>query len=187
MLKTFSLTLAAVTLSNAAPASGSALPTVDITVFDRHAWVNTTICGPIDLVGTPSPVFTHYDGHAGNVSLKEISSPSHRDTRRHLTPHCDLPGLSMDPFSVFAVAESAIGALSAVYRVYQRIEGAYEKIDHAGEEIGLNLSFLEEHFNHPRAELSPEALKRVNTRLENVRVAAEEATDILELWEDSTD
>lgn len=97
----------------------------------------------------------------------------------------------MDPLSVsvsvFAVAESAIGALSAVYKIYKRIEGAYEKIDHAGEEIGLNLSFLEEHFNHPRAELSREALKRVNTRLENIRVAAEKAIEILELWEDSTD
>lgn len=47
MLKAFVLTLTAATLSNAAPASGSTLPTVEITVFDRHAWVNTTICGTI--------------------------------------------------------------------------------------------------------------------------------------------
>lgn len=47
MLKALIFTLAAATLSNAAPASASALPTVEITVFDRHAWVNTTICGTI--------------------------------------------------------------------------------------------------------------------------------------------
>lgn len=55
MLKAFALTLAAVTLSNAAAASGSALPTVEITVFDRHAWINTTICGTIGtLITDPS-------------------------------------------------------------------------------------------------------------------------------------
>lgn len=90
----------------------------------------------------------------------------------------------MDPVSVFGVVDSAIGALSACYKIYERIRGADEKIDHAGEEIELNLSFLKEYFEFRRAELSPEAFKRVKIRLENIRVAAEEARDILNLWED---
>lgn len=55
MLKAFVLTLAAATLGAAAPASASTLPTVEITVFDRNAWTNTTICGTIGtLISDPT-------------------------------------------------------------------------------------------------------------------------------------
>lgn len=47
MLKALALAFAAATLSSAAPTDASTLPTVEITVFDRRLFTNTTICGTV--------------------------------------------------------------------------------------------------------------------------------------------
>lgn len=103
MLKAFVLALAAATLSNAAPASGSTLPTVEITVVDRSDWLNvlnTTICGTLGTLIT-DPALDHvselYLSSVEVVPLETVTCTPYLYTdgtgRRGLPFFEDNPGL----------------------------------------------------------------------------------------------
>lgn len=77
MLKAFVLTLAAATLSNAAPVSGSTLPTVEITVVDRGDWpnvLNTTICGTLGTLITDPALDRVSDLHLSSVEVVPLET-----------------------------------------------------------------------------------------------------------------
>ena len=81
MLKAFALTVVAATLSTAAPSSASTLPNVEVIVFDRNAWTNTTVWGTIGaLITDPSleRVSELYVSSAAGVPVETVTCTPYR-------------------------------------------------------------------------------------------------------------
>lgn len=84
---------------------------------------------------------------------------------------------------VLGAAQFAIEALAVFCKIYERIQGADEKIDHAARVIKNNEKLLRVYYSKQPAGLSPDKLKCVNEWIEMARTAAKEAVFILKLWE----